>query len=37
MIAPRVSTWITFADGKEGVFEDIQARDEDYSQSRYMN
>ena len=26
MIAPRVSTWITFADGKEGVFEDIQTR-----------
>ena len=26
MIAPRVSTWMTFADGKEGVFEDIQAR-----------
>ena len=26
MIAPRVSTWITFADGREGVFEDIQAR-----------
>ena len=26
MIAPRVSTWMTFADGKEGVFEDIRAR-----------
>jgi len=24
MIAPRVSTWITFADGKDGVFKDIR-------------
>jgi hypothetical protein len=26
MIAPRVSTWITFANGKEGVFDDIQTK-----------
>ena len=24
MIAPRVSTWITFAEGKDGVFKDIR-------------